>query len=292
VITLRPPARLHRVLPLDRQRVLHVGSGPAPELTRYPWLRVGEARSPLEHLSFDDSEFDCVYAPSGVDRSSDEVLSEFNRVLAPGGCLVTRRRSALGTRLGATGFAEVSEPQPGAYVAWKQPRDRVQRARELTHWAHMSLDPGRPQNSDDPLRILADGYALCWGYVLVLGEALRRENYRPRYVTMVAEEHPRGRGERLEDSHDVLEVPIDRVTVVCDPMANVVFTTSIAELLAEPGRADVPRDETERYRARRYDLYSTSVWYERVRRVAVRRDRGSRLRFQSVVALVRGTATS
>ena len=80
--------------------------------------------------------------------------------------------------------------------AWKRepaydPRSRVAGVHTLDYDA---LDPARPQDSDDPVEILAGGSAWCWGYVLVLGDALAREGFGVQWVTMVAKGHPRGVG--------------------------------------------------------------------------------------------------
>ena len=167
------------------------------------------------------------------------------------------------------------------------------RVEELTRWAHGSLDPGRAQDSDDPVTILAGGHAWCWGYVLVLGEALAREGYDMRWVTMIAEGHPRGRGERCEDSHEVLEVRLDGGRrVVCDPMAGIVFPSSLADLLRRPELADVPRVEGERYEQRGYALYSSSAWYRLVRRVAIRGRPTGRPRYIDVRVLRAGNAAA
>src|SRR5207248_172661 len=133
---------------------------------------------------------------------------------------------------------------------------------------------GRSQESEEPLEVLAGGYAWCAGYVNVLHELLRHQGYSARWITMVAEDHPRGRGELGEDTHEVLEVELpDGSRRVADPMAGVWFEASLADLLADPSLADVERERDERYSERGYDLYATSFWYSRVRRVAIRRDR-------------------
>jgi hypothetical protein len=65
-------------------------------------------------------------------------------------------------------------------------------------------------------------------------------------------------------------------------MVGIVFDASLQQLLADPSLADTERPEDERYRERNYALYSTSEWYRRVRRVAVRSRPGQRLRLRAV----------
>jgi SAM-dependent methyltransferase len=291
--------------------------------------RVSFAVEDFAELSFPDGHFDCVHADNSLEHAFDidATLAELHRVLGPGGCLVAALPadglnpdrtcdnhtwktipSDVRARLRAAGFEDVQMRQidvfrrlgmspypPSAdqmlYVrAWKPPCDRLERIRQLTSWTYRSLDPERAQQSNDPLAILAGGYAWCWGYVVVLGEALAREGYEVSWITMVAEDHPRGIGKRRRDTHEVLEVKVEgRTAVVCDPMVGIVFESSLAQLLADPGRADVPREEDKRYQARSYALYSTSSWYQLVRRVAVRRRPGSRLRFVNAPRVMAGS---
>ncbi len=258
----------------------------------------------------------------------DATLAELHRVLAQDGCLVAALppdglnpdrtcdnhtwktiESDVRARLQAVGFADneirsvdtfrqlalppfpPSNDQMLYVMAWKHASTgrRRDRAGALTRWVYRALDPERPQETNDPIAILAGGHAWCWGYVLVLGEALAREGYDFRWVTMVAEDHPHGRGDRRRDSHEVLEVALDGdQRVVCDPMAGVVFDASLAQLLSDPTRADVSRPEDERYRLRDYELYCTSAWYRRVRRVAIRRRPGARLRYVDASRLQTG----
>jgi SAM-dependent methyltransferase len=256
----------------------------------------------------------------------DATLAELHRVLSSGGCLVAALPpdglnpdrtcdnhtwktipSDVRTRLLAAGFADVelhmvdlfrqlgAPPFPPSrdqmlYVrAWKRgPSDLpTGRIRDLTRWAYETLDPERPQDSDDPDEILAGGYAWCWGYVLVLGEALTQEGHEVRWVTMIAEDHPLGLGDRRRDTHEVLEVLLDDGRrVVCDPMVGIVFDASLSELLTDPSLADAARPEDERYSSRSYALYSTSSWYQLVRRVAIRTRPGARLRYVDTRRLV------
>jgi ubiquinone/menaquinone biosynthesis C-methylase UbiE len=260
-------------------------------------------------LSFQEGSFDCVYADNVLEHAFDvdATLSELHRVLTPGGALVAAIPSDayrpdricdnhtwktvphdVRRRLEAVGFlgVEIEEidtfkelgaaPFPPSadrmmYVrCWKPPWSEPGRAKSLNRWVYESLSPERMHRSSDPVEIIADGDAWCWGYVLVLGEALRREGYDVRWVTMVAEGHPRGHGRTRTDSHEVIEVAFaDGSRRVLDPMAGVVFDDPAEKLIRHPERANTDRPRDPRYRERDYDLYATSRWYELVTKFAV-----------------------
>ncbi len=276
---------------------------------RYAGDRVSFATDDFGALSFDDASFDCAYADNVLEHAFDvdATLREVHRVLLPGGVLVAAIpsdarapgricdkhtwKTAPGDvrgRLEVAGFEGISieevdsfrelgaAPFPPSddrlmYVrAWKPPFSEHARATELTRWAYRVLSPERMHDSSEPIEILARGHAWCWGYVLVLGEALRREGYRVRWVTMVAAGHQRGRGRSMTETHEVIEVESGEASrQVLDPMAGVVFEASAEELVARPELADTERDRDERYRQRGYDLYATSEWYAKVVKLSV-----------------------
>jgi SAM-dependent methyltransferase len=268
-------------------------------------------------LPFADGTFDCVYADNVLEHAFDvdATLSEVYRVLGDGGVLLAAiPPDAYGThritgnhtwktsaeevreRLGAAGFLDVSveevdtyrlgaAPYPPAsdrmlYVrAWRRaaPLAPVDRVDALRRWVHARLDPSCPSDSLDPAQVLHGGHASAAGMTLVLGEALMREGFEPRWVTMVAHDHPHGRGPRLCHRHEVIELTLaDHSVHVLDPIADVRFPCAVQALIDDATLADgVERDRDPTYVARGDDLYSTSFWYRRVVAVAVRsRQRG------------------
>jgi SAM-dependent methyltransferase len=276
--------------------------------------RVSFELQDFAEMSLSDASFDCVYADNSLEHAFDvdRTLAEVHRVLSDRGVLVAALPSdarnpcritdnhtwktaphEVRMRLESAGFADVTVEEVDLYralgqppyppsedrmmyvTAWKQPRSALERVDALREWAYHALDPDCVQESDDPYAILAGGHAWCWGYALVIGEALRREGFAVRWITMVAGDHPRGRGPEREDSHEVVEVELPGgERHVVDAMANVRFARAVGELLREPRWADAPAAGAagdKRWSERSYDLYATSFWYSRVRRVAVRR---------------------
>ncbi|MBI4473810.1 MAG: methyltransferase domain-containing protein [Acidobacteria bacterium] len=156
--------------------------------------------------------------------------------------------------------------------AWKRrrPASMLDRALEAMAWVYDNLSPDKPAESHDPIGILAGGYAFCIGYTIVLGKMLEREGIDVRWVTMMAKDHPRGRGTEQIDSHEVLEVTIDGSMHILDPMANAHFPHSLVDLLEKPGLATGKIDPDARYRERCYNLYATDFWYRRVFKYAFR----------------------
>jgi glycosyltransferase involved in cell wall biosynthesis/SAM-dependent methyltransferase len=164
-------------------------------------------------------------------------------------------------------------------TAWKHGGEEYtdrQRASDLMEFLYRRLDPSRSQESLDLTAILRGGVAWCLGYCAALGEMARREGIASRYVTLQAEDHPRGRGKRRHDTHEVVELLVAGRWLVFDPMANRILEGSVEEILADPGLADrgaASRLPDERFRSRGYHLYCSSFFYERV----VRYCRRSRL---------------
>ena len=158
--------------------------------------------------------------------------------------------------------------------AWRreQPLAPLERVDALRHWTHEQPRSEPPIGQLRPAEVLHRGHAYCAGMTLVLGEALAREGYAPRWVTMVAHEHPRGRGAHLADTHEVIELTLaDHSVHVLDPMADVRFPCSLQALIDDPSIADgVERERDASTLERGYDLYATSFWYRRVVAVAVR----------------------
>ncbi len=252
----------------------------------------------------------CAYHVLELAVDPTQALADLYAALGDGGLLVAAVRSDarnphrinrrhrwksvphdMTARLAAAGFVDIEVTEldafrhPGAmpyppsrdrtmYVrAWKRAArcSQLDRIDELCRFTYDALTPERPVVSHDPAVILAQGTGWCLDYAVVLGEALRREGFRVRWVSMLAEGHPRGRGERKIDTHEVIELELsDGSLSVVDPMANVRFPSSLAELLRNPTLADIDRVRDERYQSRGYDLYATSFWYSRVRKVDLR----------------------
>jgi hypothetical protein len=156
--------------------------------------------------------------------------------------------------------------------AWKRtrPATRLERAVEAMDWVYRALSPERPSHGNDAVEILRGGHAYCWGYAVVLGRLLEREGMKPRWLTMVARDHPKGRGADRTDSHEVLLLDVESGEAILDPMSNTVISHPLVAVLRDPSLAGEPTSHDTRYVEREYRLYSTKFWYERVTRYAIR----------------------
>jgi SAM-dependent methyltransferase len=236
----------------------------------------------------------------------DKTLLEINRVLKKGGVLVAAIPSDARNpericdnhtwktaphevlmRLMRAGFVNVSieevdtrrrfglPPYPPSndqmmYLrAWKRAElaSDVERLLEIMDWVYHHLNPEQNQSSNDPLEIIAGGFAWCAGYTKVFQYLLERENYRTRRVTFFMKPHPRGRGVEQIDTHSMIEVEIEGRWHLADPTCNVYFNGhSLADLVADPELA-VPvmaeHEQDERFRERGYELYCTKWAFER-----------------------------
>ena len=146
----------------------------------------------------------------------------------------------------------------------------LRRAVAAMNWLYRRIAPTRSNLSTDAAAIIASGEAFCMGYTVALGTLLRREGYDVRWITMQAEGHSRGRGNKQIDTHEVVQTVVSGTPVVLDPTTNTYFPHSIEELLQRPSLADAHANDDERCRKHGFSLYNTSYWYSRVSRYAIR----------------------
>ncbi len=279
---------------------------------RHASERVDFAVADFLALPFPENTFDCIYADNSLEHAFDvdATLAEAWRALDDGGVLLaaipldaydTTRITENHTwktagddvseRLRRAGFVDVSAeevdiyrlgaaPYPPAsdrmlYVrAWRRsaPPAPVERVDALRRWVHARLDPGLTEDGRGRAEGARRGHAGCRMPAQLLGEALVREGFKPRRVTMLAHEHPHGHGPRLCHAHEVIELTLaDRSVHVIDAMADVRFPFALRALIDDATLADgVERERDCGYGGHRYALYSTSFWYRRVVAVSVR----------------------
>jgi glycosyltransferase involved in cell wall biosynthesis/SAM-dependent methyltransferase len=143
-----------------------------------------------------------------------------------------------------------------------------QRAEDLMEFVYRSLDPSRSQESLDAAAILRGGHAWCLGYCAVLGAMAREEGIPSRFLTLEARHHPRGRGVRGTETHELVELKIAGRWLAFDPMANRALG-DFESIVRDPSLADAAaasRLPDERFRTRGYSLYCSSFFYERLTR--------------------------
>ncbi|MFN8006075.1 MAG: hypothetical protein U0V70_03410 [Terriglobia bacterium] len=161
---------------------------------------------------------------------------------------------------------------PGSSSSWNRPL-------EAMNWVYQHLNPEQSSTGNDAVEIIKNGYAFCWGYAVVLGTLLQREGYSVKWLTMLAKNHPKGRGKERIDSHEVLVVERDGKSAILDAMANTYLPYSVEELLKDPNLARAKANPDLRYRERHYELYDTAEWYSRVYKYALRSDLNQRIWF-------------
>lgn len=254
-------------------------------------------------------------------RSADALLSSARKRLSPGGVLLVGAsvnglerhrhkggcavlsRHLLQQKLEDAGFHRVDvyktdargrvvEGQaPASLVlarAWIEPVASDVRLEQLIRWVYSRLSPDTEHTSKDPIEILAQGRAWCAGYTAALGEALRREGYPTRWLTLIADDHPGGRGRHHRESHEILEVVCDDQVLVIDPMVGVSFRHTASDLIRDPALAVATHRRDERYLRRGYHLYATEFLYSRIRWVGSREDLHAPKRYRSAKRVSRG----
>jgi hypothetical protein len=173
--------------------------------------------------------------------------------------------------------------------AWKRPEpaDELARMLEIARFVHDRLDPAEPTHSTDADEILAGGHAWCTGYAVATGRLLADEGFDVRWVTLVTDGPP-PRGDAPVDAHELLEVRFrDASRRTVDAMACVWYDASVLDLLRDPSLAAGAHHEAGPA-LRAYDAYTSTQWFERVARLAVRADPRHVQRFVAVPAALLG----
>ena len=163
---------------------------------------------------------------------------------------------------------------------WKRSSETssgLDRAMEAMSWVYRKICPEQSSEGNDPVEIIKKGYAYCWGYAVVLGKLLQQEGYHVKWLTMLAKDHPKGRGKERIDSHEVVVVDLNGKQVILDPMANTCIPCSIEDVFCLPELAVPKKNPDQRYIRKEYHLYDTVAWYGRVFKYALRTDVNQRI---------------
>lgn len=294
---------LARLMPIDRDPVV-VLDGNVDRLRRsLPWATIARASIATEASA--------IVLPSGLERESDPdaLLTVAVAGLSDDGVLLCRAwadgragwrapsaspysptRDEFAARLEDAGLTDVEvrevdatrtcglpyRPEAEGRLllarAWRRPISRQQRVRALLDFVYHRLAPDQSASVHEPDAILAAGRAWCAGYAAVLTDALHREGFPARRATLIADDHPRGRGPTRRETHEVVEAWDGDRLCVLDPMAGVSFPHPLADLIRQPELARPDREADGRWSERGYDMYATEFLYRRLVAVGVRTD--------------------
>jgi len=150
---------------------------------------------------------------------------------------------------------------------WKGGYIALERCKDLMNFVYNSLNPKKPHNSNNPSNILKEKYAWCAGYTAVMKYLCEKEGFKSKHFTLYIKKHPKGRGMHKIDTHEVLEILINKKWVVFDPTTNRCLEYDLETLLKKPKLVDKILSNykpDKRWIDRDYNLYCSSWFYENV----------------------------
>lgn len=112
--------------------------------------------------------------------------------------------------------------------------------------------------------VLIEKKALCYGYSIVLLKILKQYGYKAGWVTLFAEQMPKGRGKRNIDTHEIIELTLEKKRYILDCTTNTIIPHGLKEVLRRPCLAGDKKEPDSRYIERSYKYYDTRYLYERV----------------------------
>lgn len=143
-------------------------------------------------------------------------------------------------------------------------RKSIQEVQEVMEYIYHTIEPNESANTGDYSRILYEKEALCYGYAVLLYKILKQMGYKVKRITLYAKNMPNGRGKHKKDTHEVVELIIDRKRYILDATTNLVIPYSINELLKNPNLVARRKNKDDRYEKRNYYQYDSNFFYERV----------------------------
>lgn len=225
----------------------------------------------LHHTVNDETKYDCIICE---ENTSEDVINQILSLTVTSDCQYllilksSERLSEFENKLIGIFTSNIKTITAGSAIIVSKEISDWERIRKIAAYCYSQISPTKDNDQQDGERILRDGYGLC-------GSSSRAAKYLAKYYGMQAkvatfrmEGLPFGRGEKKWDTHTICEIRChDGRWVVCDAMANICYPYSLSELLDYPQLADeyyhsIHFQPDERWKARRYEWYSTSKAYK------------------------------
>lgn len=143
----------------------------------------------------------------------------------------------------------------------------IEEVKEIMDFIYATVCPEQNDSADWVGEYFYSQKALCYGYAWMVGSVLKTYGYDVKWLTVYADDMPRGRGEKLRDTHELLSLRLDGKKYILCPTSNVVYPYSITKLLRNPDLADSiieKKEKDDRFIEREYSTYTSSFFYKRV----------------------------
>ena len=168
-----------------------------------------------------------------------------------------------------TEFNTISEVYGEIIESAKADGDRkctrsIHEVADLMNSVYQSFEPGECKDTDTEYDIMVNKKVLCAGYTLVLYTVLRKYGYNVKWITAFAQDMPKGRGDKKEDTHEVIELKMNGKKYIFDQMTNRIIPYSLNELLKKPELIADRIEVDQRYEQRNYYAYDSTFFYRRI----------------------------
>lgn len=140
----------------------------------------------------------------------------------------------------------------------------IQEVQEIMEYLYNIIEPENDENCDRAEEILKRRKALCYGYAITLYKILKLYGYKVKCLTACAGNMPKGRGSRKLDTHEIVELKLNKKYYLLDCTTNTIIPYKIGKVLKNPALAAEKAKPDDRYIDREYFYYDTSFFYKRV----------------------------